>query len=120
MVWVSDRVASAFRQPREPLPLHDASIITQVLPRMFPAATGRILKPPGALIAHVGPQVSGSGAAAAGIQYRQGRVVGMQMNPTEHMAAHRLHQGTDQLMAGARTHCANTERSSSTPAKPYT
>src|SRR5512146_446191 len=71
---------------------------------MLPAAPGRVLKPyrrrlwtsPGALIAHVRPQIPGPGPSSPGVEHRQGSVIGMQMSAAQHVAAHRQHQGAQQ------------------------
>src|SRR5579883_2053568 len=87
--------------------MHDALISVQVPAWMLPAAPGRVLKPhrrrlstsPGALIAHVRPQIPGPGPSSSGVEHRQRSVICMQMSAAEHVAADRHHQGAQQPIA---------------------
>src|SRR5579883_2340300 len=87
--------------------MHDALISVQVPAWMLPAATGGVLEPhrrrlstsPGALIAHVRPQIPGPGSSSPGVEHRQGSVIGMEMSAAQHVAANRQHQGAQQPIA---------------------
>src|SRR5208282_2159188 len=76
-----------------------------MLAGMFALAIFRIGEPDGRscmftcrpVIAHVGPETSGLGLAAAGSEHRYRRVVSVQLAPAKHVLLNRIHKWTEQI-----------------------
>lgn len=85
--------------------LQCALVELEMLAWVLALAVGRVGEPDGrrgrisgrSIIANVGPEPSSLGAAVAGCEHRDGRVVGVQLGCRHDVIAHSLDQGCEQL-----------------------
>src|SRR5712675_2251271 len=79
--------------------------VLQVMPWMFALAIFRVCEPDSRcsrfagrpVVAHVGPETSGLGLAAAGSEHRYRRVVSVQLAPAKHVLLNRIYKWTEQI-----------------------
>jgi hypothetical protein len=96
-------------EPGVAISLQDATESTQMRSRMFASAIRREGKPHrrwrvvarGAIVANIGPQPTCFGFSRTRSQYREGRIVGVQLFGRHHMPAHRFNQWLQQRTRSA-------------------